>query len=390
MTRQQLPPQITKIDALDRATGKTVVRYQLRIDGSVNPATGRRQQVKRRFDTEKQARAALAEVGDQASKGTFVARTTLTVEAMCADYLTGRHNLRQTSGGKLEYDLAPLVERYGTMPLQQLTKADIDRLIGELVKGGTVTAKGRVRRGWAAVSVNKAIDAWRMVLSDAHRQGLIARNPAEHVTHVAVRHKMIDTYTETEVRTILASIADDRLSHAWELALSGLRRGEIAGLRWADVDLDNAILTIVNNRVDASGVVTENDPKSATSRRILPLPDRLVAVLKGAALRQKKERLQLGYGPWTYVVCNEIGQPYSPQVLSRGWRKACARAGVREIKLHAARHTAATLMHLQGVPTAVIAAWIGHSDPSLTLRLYAHSQPAALAAAGAVLNRSLG
>ena len=142
---------------------------------------------------------------------------------------------------------------------------------------------------------------------------------------------------------------------------------------------------MVNNRTDAGGTVTETDPKSASSRRTLPLPDRLVSVLRSAKARQARERLALGYGRWEYVVCNEIGQPYSPQVLSRGWRKAARAAGVREIKLHAARHTCATLM--QGVPTVVIAAWIGHSDATLTMRLYAHSQPDALAAAGQSLDR---
>lgn len=84
---------------------------------------------------------------------------------------------------------------------------------------------------------------------------------------------------------------------------------------------------------------------------------------------------------------NEAGEPYSPAVLSRYWRDAVKAAEVRHIKLHAARHTCATLMHLQGVPIAVIAAWIGHKDASLTMRLYAHSQDEALKTAGATLNR---
>ena len=79
--------------------------------------------------------------------------------------------------------------------------------------------------------------------------------------------------------------------------------------------------------------------------------------------------------------------PYHPQVLSRCWRKACKKAGVREIKLHAARHTCATLMHLSGVPVVVIAAWIGHKDASLTMKLYTHSQGGALKAASVSLNR---
>ena len=87
------------------------------------------------------------------------------------------------------------------------------------------------------------------------------------------------------------------------------------------------------------------------------------------------------------MVSNEVGESYSPAVLSRCWRDTVKAAGVRHIKLHAARHTCATLMHLQGVPVAVIAAWIGHEDASLTMRLYAHSQDDALRMAGESLNR---
>lgn len=391
MTRQQLPPQIRKVEVLERTSGKTVVRYELRVDGGIDPVTGQRRQVKRRFASEKQARDALAEIGDQAVKGTFVARAALTTEQMCSDYLTGRHNLRQTSSAKLEYDLGPLRERYGDMPAQRLTKAHLDTLVAELVAGGNKTAKGRTRRAWSPISVNKAIDAWAMVLADAQQQSIVTRNVAEHVAHVALQHKQVDTYTEAEVSQILAAIADDRLAHAWELALSGLRRGEIAGLRWSDIDLEVKTLTVANNRVDAGGAAVENDPKSAMSRRTLPLPDRLVSVLKAARTRQARARLALGIdgGPWAYVVCNEAGMPYHPQVLSRYWRTAMRGAGVREIKLHAARHTCATLMHLQGVPTVVVAAWIGHKDASLTMRLYAHSQADALKAAGATLDRVL-
>jgi integrase len=147
-------------------------------------------------------------------------------------------------------------------------------------------------------------------------------------------------------------------------------------------------LTINNNRVNAGGKTVENDPKSVTSRRTLPLPDRLVTVLKSAKVRQAREQLALARGgPWEYVVCNEIGQPYSPSVLSRYWRETVAATGLRHIKLHAARHTCATLMHLQGVPIILIAAWIGHDDPTLTQRLYTHSQSEALKVAGATLNR---
>ncbi len=345
--------------------------------------------MKRRFDTEREARAALAEIADQASKGSFVARGALTVDEMCRDYLIGRHNLRDTSSSKVAYDLGPLRERHGDLPVQRLTKAHLDGLVADLAAGGTKTGKGRTRRPWSAASVNKAIDTWAMVLADAHQQGLVTRNVGERIAHVAARHNPAATYTEAEVQTLLAAITDNRLGHAWELALSGMRRGEIAGLRWSDIDLEAKTLSVANNRVDAGGSAVENDPKSASSRRTLPLPDRLVTVLRAAKARQARERLALGAdsGPWEYVVSNEAGRPYHPQVLCRYWASAVKAAGVRHIKLHAARHTCATLMHLQGVPVAVIAAWIGHKDASLTMKPYAHSQDEALKAAGATLNR---
>jgi len=166
-----------------------------------------------------------------------------------------------------------------------------------------------------------------MVLEDAQRHGAVARNVAAHVDLVAVSHRAVDTYTEAEVQTLLRSAAGDRLVHAWELALCGLRRGELAGLRWADVDLQEKTVSIVNNRVEAGGQAVENDPKSATSRRTLPLPDRLVEVLKTARARQAAEQLALGAdgGSWEYVVSNEVGQPYHPIVLSQYWRERSRR-----------------------------------------------------------------
>ena len=122
MSRQQLPPQIRKVEVFDRKTGKTVTRYQLVADARTDPMTGQRRQVRRRYTTEAQARRALAEITEQANAGTFVARKPLTVDEVCADYLAGRHQLRARSRSKLAYDLAPLRERHGSLPVQRLTK----------------------------------------------------------------------------------------------------------------------------------------------------------------------------------------------------------------------------------------------------------------------------
>lgn len=195
---------------------------------------------------------------------------------------------------------------------------------------------------------------------------------------------------------MLCAADTDRSGHLWHLALSGLRRGEIAGLRWEDVSFDAQTLSVARNRVQAgAGTVVENDPKTVASRRTLPLDDGLVAVLRRARARQAQERLALGathrdsgyvaVNIAVNVAVNEVGEPYTPDTLTRMWRKLAKSAGVRPIRLHDARHSCGTALHLRGVPLAVIAKWLGHADASITAKLYTHSQDDELKAAAQTL-----
>jgi hypothetical protein len=176
--RQQLPPQIKKIEVKDRKTGKPVVRYQLTLDSGVNPLSGKRQQVRRRYGTEKQARDAMSEIGQQAATDQFVPRKAVTVEELCADWLASLHNARATTLTAYAYALAPLRERHGQIPVQRLTRPDLDRLLTDLRDGGTVTAKGHRRRAWLPRSLNKAVDAWRSALDYGIERRELAQNVA--------------------------------------------------------------------------------------------------------------------------------------------------------------------------------------------------------------------
>ncbi|AWT55800.1 tyrosine-type recombinase/integrase [Mycolicibacterium smegmatis] len=385
MGRQQLPPQIRKLDVADRKTGKTAVRYQLTIDAGSDPITGRRRQVRRRFKTEREAREELGKIAEQAATDTFVPRKAVTVEQLCADWLASLHNARPTTVNAYRYSVAPLRERHGDLVAQKLTRPDLDRLLTDLREGGTTTAKGSTRRPWLPRSLNKAVDAWRAVLAYGVERRELSHNVAASMRKPPRVHQEMATYTPDEIRRVLRAADQDRSGHLWYLALSGLRRGEIAGLRWSDIDLDAGTINIVRNRVQAgAGNVVENDPKTLSSRRVLPLDDGLVGVLKRASARNAEERLSLGpaHRDSGYVAVNEIGEPYTPDTLTRMWLKLAKVAGVRPIRLHDARHSCGTAMHLRGVPLAVIAKWLGHADASVTARLYAHSQDDALRAAG--------
>ncbi|MGW6426948.1 site-specific integrase [Nocardia sp. NPDC055053] len=136
-----------------------------------------------------------------------------------------------------------------------------------------------------------------------------------------------------------------------------------------------------------NGKAVEYDPKSEDSGRTLPLTPTLKAELRAARKRQAAEKLALGeaYGPGTHVVIDEAGSSYHPDTLTDYWEKITKAAEVRRIRLHDARHTCGTLMHLQGVPIAVISEWLGHADSAFTMRTYVHSQDDALVSAAGTL-----
>jgi integrase len=381
MPRQQLPPQIKKLEITDRKAGKTVVRYQVTLDAGENPLTGKRQQVPRRYATEKEARDALSEIGQAAAIDEFVPRKAVTVDQLAADWLTSLHNTRPTTVNGYTYLLAPLRERHGNLAVQKLTRPDLDELLIALRDGGTLTPKGRARRPWSARSLNKSVDCWRALLDYGIERRELPRNVAAAMRKVPRTRNEPATYTPYEIRLVLRAADKDRSGHLWWLALSGLRRGELAGLMWSDIDLEAMTLSIGRVRVAAgAGVVVQNDPKTRSSRRTLPLDDGMVAALRRASARYAQERLGLGsaHSDSGYVAVDEAGQPYTPDALTRKWHKITKTAGVRPIRLHDARHSCGTALHLRGVPLAVIAKWLGHADAATTARLYAHSQDAAL------------
>jgi integrase len=157
-----------------------------------------------------------------------------------------------------------------------------------------------------------------------------------------------------------------------------------------DGDRDAGTLTIAHNRVSVGGQVHDTDPKTERSARTLPLTPTLAKALKRAKALQATERLRLGphyVGQGGHVVVDEHGRRYHPDTLSDFWRVLCTAAKVRQIRLHDARHSCASIMHAQAVPIAVISAWLGHADPAFTMRTYVHAQNDALKTAAATLQK---
>ncbi len=271
-------------------------------------------------------------------------------------------------------EAAALCDNLGHIKIQELSKADLDGLVGRLRRGEVAG-----RKKWTPRSCNYLLHLTTAVLDDQVAQGNVVRNVAKLVDRVAGDPQKFRTLSADEMFRILDHDCRDR--HVWALALYGLRRGEIAGLRWANVDLKGKTVSIVENRVAVGKEIVAGKPKSKASTRTLPLPDEVVDVLRAACKRQPEERLAFGEGYGSVSTSPATRWPaVSPEPAHVPVGPDARRSEDRTCAAHDARHSCATLMHLRNVPIAVIAAWLGHASAAFTMSVYAHSQDDALKA----------
>jgi integrase len=160
----------------------------------------------------------------------------------------------------------------------------------------------------------------------------------------------------------------------------GLRRSEVLGLRWSDIDGD--VLSIHRGRVAVGNTTVEGKPKSQRSRRDLPMPPELTEALRALKLTRKQEALALGV-TWTpgLIAVHADGTPVRPEWYSDEFHRLRERAGLRRIRLHGLRNTSVSLMLDQHHPVHIVAAWHGH-DPAVSLSVYSDAKAAELRAAG--------
>lgn len=184
-------------------------------------------------------------------------------------------------------------------------------------------------------------------------------------------------WSPQESKKFLKFHRDARMYAAWALAVvAGTRRGEIAGLRWSKVDLDQGIVYIHWQRTISGNKVIEKSPKGK-SRRAIAIGPAMVQVLREHRARQDEEKAEAGliYHDRDYVFCREDGEPYYPRYFTDVWEDACLAAGVPVIVLHDARHTSATAGADAGVPEHVMQKRLGHADARTTREVYTYVLP---------------
>jgi integrase len=367
--------------------GKQTTRWYVVVDVGMDAAGRRQQKWHGGFGTRKEAEIARAKLVDDLHTGSYVMPDRLTFGEWVRDswlpMTEGRvkpttfHSYRRN----LEVHVLPAI---GTRPLQQLTALMLNALYGRLL------VEGRGHGPLSAKTVRYIHTIIHKALEDAVDAGLVARNAAARAKPPRPSSRstrQVGSWDANELALFLASVRGSRLEAVWRLAaMTGMRRGEILGLRWSDVDVAAARISVRNAVVSVAYAVVESTPKSHNAR-VIDLDAATVDLLRGHRRRQQEERKEWGeaYEDHNLVVARENGTPIHPHSFSQTFERIVKRAGIRSIRLHDLRHTHATLALKAGVPVKVVSERLGHESPAFTLKQYAHVIPGMQAAAAAVV-----
>ena len=237
----------------------------------------------------------------------------------------------------------------------------------------------KIKDGASARTVLLIHAVFHRALEQALKYGLINRNPLDAVTRPKLRRKEMKTLNDIQVRTLLQAAQGNRLETLyWFAVTTGLRQGELIGLKWSDLDWNNKRLRIQRQvqRQKNKGLVF-SEPKTNAGRRIIVLGSSTIEKLREHYQRQPLERQFAGIY-WVendLIFPNSHGNPLEPSNLLKDFKNLLKIAGLPDIRFHDLRHTAATLMLQQNTHPKVVQERLGHSDISLTLNTYSHVLP---------------
>lgn len=260
---------------------------------------------------------------------------------------------------------------------RKLTKAMADRDGGFVFDAGNLTVETYMAR-WLSDSVKGTV---RISTYERHEQlfrGLIPRNAADVKAPRPAPDEM-RPLSESEARAFLDRARGDRFESLYVLAITtGLRRGELLGLRWDDADLERGTLRVGRALVREGGRHTLGETKTKRGRRQVNLTPRTVAALKAHRKRQLEERVKLAglYEDQGLVFATNAGTPINPEnLVKRSFKPLLKKAGLPEIRFHDLRHTCATLLLSRNVHPKIVQEMLGHATIAITLDTYSHVLP---------------
>lgn len=267
-------------------------------------------------------------------------------------------------------NIAPLI---GSVILSKLKPQQVSAAYTDALTSGHRKGRG----GLSPRTVHHMHTVLKGALKQAVDWGLLVKNPADSVKAPKVEKTKMQTFDMTQTARAIELVRPSRMFIPSLLALlCGLRRGEVAALRWKNVDLAAGSLSVVQSAEQTGNVVRYKEPKSGKTRNVA-LTATMIEVLKAWRLKQAQEFLRLGMRPEdeTFVCTQADGCPHIPNNLTHRWSLIIAGSDLPKIRFHDLRHTHATLLLSQGVHPKVASERLGHSKIGITLDLYSHVLP---------------
>lgn len=328
------------------------------------------------FPTRRAAEAARDAARHAVHRGTYVAPQDLTVSAYLDQWLEAHANQLKPSTlrsyrEKVDLYLKPTI---GSERLQVLSPSRLSIVWRDLHAAG-----GRGGKPVSVRTVEFARAVLRRAMNDAVVDRLIEVNPVNGSKLPKRDGKpQHSTWTAAQLQSFLTAVGESRWAPLWELAGgTGMRRGELMGLQWADVDLETGTVSVERSTTQLGRDRVTSSPKNHERRRVAIDPH-LVATLRAWRKQQAEERLAWGQAyqdteGWVFTW--EDGRPLLPDYVTKLWIKVQEASGLPRLTLHELRHTHATILLRDRVPVHIVSKRLGHKDPSVTLDVYADVIP---------------
>ena len=345
--------------------------WSIRYDGPPGPNGKRTQKEEAVHGTKRDAERLLRQRQAEVEDGKFVQRQNLTVQ----DYLThwldtyGQTNVRAITREGYRHKLRPHVyPAVGGLQLQNLRPQHLADIYG-----------GMATRGLSSRTILHVHRVLHGALAQAVRSGVIASNPADRVTAPKARTENPNVWGVDEVRVFIDAIKEHPLREFFKLAVyTGLRRSELAGLKWREVHIEERFLSVMTVRtiVDGRGIL-ESEPKTQRSRRRVSFGPGAATEFLRTKDRQEIQRSNGGEA-WRdtgYVFTDSLGVPISPEVPTRAFKRVVQDLELPYLPLKNLRHTHATLLLLEGTNLKVVSERLGHSNIGITADIYSHVLP---------------
>ena len=360
-------------------TGKETVNWYVVVDLGRDENNKRKQKWHGGFKTRREAEVARTKIVGDLHDGTYTEPSKLTLREWVEDkwlpvvqtqvkpstFESYQRNMRQH-----------VLPALGGRKLRDIGPAQLNDLYATLLSSGRRNGGG----GLSAKTVRYIHTIAHKALSDALDAGLVATNVAERAKPPRPRTKSspeVRFWTPEQLSEFLSFVATHRLSAAFRVsAMTGMRRGEVLGLRWKDIDFDNARIHVRQAIVSVSYELIYSTPKNHRAR-VIDLDIETVEALRLHRKEQQVDRDEWGadYIDSDLVFCKENGEPIHLQTYSQAFERLVLKSELPTIRLHDLRHTHATIALRAGIPPKVISERLGHESPAFTLKQYAHVIP---------------